>query len=275
MPSDLQAAPREPASDPIARLRGVACHLTDRRGHETQALAEVDLDLHPGELVGLLGPNGAGKSTLLRVLAGLLAPPTGSVEVLGQSAPSNLRGRPAQAFRRRRAYGSQDLDLDPEMTGTETLSLFAVLQGLPRRHREEQIGQVLEIVDLDGILERRVSSWSGGQRRRLHLALTLLGDPELLLLDEPTAGLDLSGSDRLWNELEVRTKSGRTVVVVSHDHEPVKTRAHRAIVMSSGQVRWDGPPSEILQPGSEAIEMLRSSAGPPASGNRRGRGFSR
>ncbi|HYO16899.1 MAG TPA: ABC transporter ATP-binding protein, partial [Thermoanaerobaculia bacterium] len=166
----------------------------------TRALAGVDLDLPRGVLTVLVGPNGAGKTTLLRILAGLLPPSAGSVMTLGVDNPA--AGRRRRDLRRRIGYIPQEIALDPEMTGRETLSLLATLHEVERKDRTERVESLAAAFGLSGHLPRPVSSWSGGLRRRLHLAAGMIHDPDLLLLDEPTAGLDPQGNDVLWAELD-------------------------------------------------------------------------
>ncbi|MFL6290377.1 MAG: ABC transporter ATP-binding protein [Thermoanaerobaculia bacterium] len=210
----------------LASLRGVSV----RFARAEPALAAVDLDLLPG-LTAVAGPNGAGKTTLLRVLAGYLRPDSGTAEVLRD--------------RRRIGYIPQDLALDPEMTGRETLALLAALHGVPRRERAGRVVRLAESFGTAGHLDNRVASWSGGLRRRLHLAAGMIHDPDLLLLDEPTAGLDLEGNDILWAELERRAAAGRAVVVVTHDLESAARHAGRAVILHRGRIVSDGPPRDL------------------------------
>ena len=209
-----------------ASLRGVGV----RFSHSAPALAEVDLNVLPG-LTAVVGPNGAGKTTLLRVLAGYLRPDSGTAEV-----PRD---------RRRIGYIPQDLALDPEMTGRETLALLAALHGVPRKERSGRVVQLAESFGTARHLDRPVASWSGGLKRRLHLAAGMIHDPDLLLLDEPTAGLDLEGNDFLWAELERRAMAGRSLVVVTHDLESAARHAGRAVILHRGRIVSCGPPRDL------------------------------
>jgi ABC-2 type transport system ATP-binding protein len=205
------------------------------------ALDEVDLDLVHGSLTALIGPNGAGKTTLLRVLAGLQRPDSGTVEILG-ALPVGKRNR---ELRRRTGYIPQDIALDPEMTGRETLTLLAALHGVPRGERPARIAELGAAFGTGDHLPRLVSTWSGGLRRRLHLASGMIHDPDLLLLDEPTAGLDQKGSDALWSELRRRVAAGRTVAVVTHDLAAVERQAGFVAVLDRGRVAAFGTPSGL------------------------------
>ncbi|HET9227667.1 MAG TPA: ABC transporter ATP-binding protein [Thermoanaerobaculia bacterium] len=200
-----------------ASLRGVGV----RFAHAAPALAEIDLDVPPG-LTVLVGPNGAGKTTLLRVLAGLLRPDSGNVDI-----PRD---------RRHIGYIPQEIALDPEMTGRETLALLAALHGVPRRERTDRIVRLAESFGTAGHLDQPVASWSGGLKRRLHLAAGMIHDPDLLLLDEPTAGLDKEGNDFLWAELKQRAAAGRAVVMVTHDLGSAERHADRIVTLRQGRI---------------------------------------
>lgn len=260
-------------TEPVARLRGVGRRYPGADSG-AGALEGVDLDLRPGELVAFLGANGAGKTTLLRVLAGVLPPSAGTVQVLGFEDPAAAKGRTARQWRRLRGYIAQETALDPEMTGEEILRLFATLYAVPRALRQGRMARLVATFDLHRLLKRRVATFSGGQKRRLHLAAGLLHDPRLLLLDEPAAGLDLSGGDRLWDELEHRAQHGATVVVISHDLARVKSRAGRVIVLRAGEVVADGTPQEVLVDGGRAMEDLRFSSGQHSAPRNGGQGGS-
>ncbi|HEX2163285.1 MAG TPA: ABC transporter ATP-binding protein, partial [Thermoanaerobaculia bacterium] len=192
---------------------------------------------------------GSGKTTLLRILAGVLEPSAGEVEVLGVRRPARSGGAARRALRRGTSYLSQDPALDPEMTGGETLALAAALYGLPRRARRRRVAELAAGFGLDGHLGRRVSAWSGGLKRRLHLAAGLVHDPELLLLDEPTAGLDPEGTRRLWADLAARAARGGAVAIVSHDLPAVERHAARVALLDRGALVACGPPTEVRRLG--------------------------
>jgi ABC-2 type transport system ATP-binding protein len=209
------------------------------------ALSGIDLDVGFGAVTALIGPNGAGKTTLLRILAGLLAPTAGTVEVLGVTQPATAPRR-SRELRRRLGSIPQELALDPEMTGRETLWLLAALQGVPGRDRGTRIAALGEAFGVTAHLARRVATWSGGLRRRLHLAAGMIQDPDLLLLDEPTAGLDPEGSDVLWVELGRRARSGRAVAVATHDLAAVERSADHVVLLDGGRISAAGSPRELL-----------------------------
>ncbi len=239
--------------DSAARVRGVVRTFRERaarddaepsaRRGEVTALAGVDLDLPRGAVTALVGANGAGKSTLLAILAGLLPATRGKVEILGQPPPPH-RARPRR-LAHRVGYLAQHKELDPEMTGAETLHLLAALHGLPRAIRHRRVAGLASAFGLERHLPRRVAGYSGGLGRRLHLAGGLLHDPELLLFDEPTAGLDPEGVDRLWEELTRRAAEGVAIAVATHDLTAVERRASQVVILEGGRRIAAGRPDEL------------------------------
>lgn len=232
-----------------ARARGVG-----HRFGSTPALAGVDLELRHGEITALVGANGSGKTTLLRILAGILEPSAGGVEVLGIGRPARSRRGTRRALRRRASYLSQEPALDPEMTGGEILALTATLYGLPRRRRRGRVAELAAGFGVEPHLSRRVGTWSGGLRRRLHLAAGMIHDPELLLLDEPTAGLDPEGRRLLWADLEARAARGRAVAIVTHDLAAAERHAGIVVILDRGALVAAGSPKELC-----AVDGARAS----------------
>jgi ABC-2 type transport system ATP-binding protein len=225
-----------PADEPAASLRALSFVYPDG----AEALRDVDLDVPRPGITAVLGPNGSGKSTLLALIAGRLSPTSGSVRLLGIDPVEEGR-----RLGRRLSHVVQGPALDPEMTGSETLRLFATLYGLPRRHRGARLGELVESFGLAEHLDRRVSAYSGGLRQRLHLALGMVHDPEVALLDEPTSGLDPAGRAELWRALARRGEAGRTAVVATHDVEGVERDARRVVVLHRGRVAACGSPEEL------------------------------
>ena len=229
--------PSEAAQNPqglAASLRGVR-----KDFGAVAALSDLDLDLPRGTVTALLGPNGAGKSTLLRLLAGRLVASDGTIEVLGVTDPATANRSERNALRRDVGFISQDLALDPEMTGRETLDLIAALHGVSRPRRPARIEEIAAAFGIERPLDRPVASWSGGQKRRLHLAAGMIHDPALLLLDEPTAGLDAEGIKRLWEELGRRAANGTTVMISTHDREAAEA-ADRVVELDGGRLLFLG-----------------------------------
>ncbi|MEM7583457.1 MAG: ABC transporter ATP-binding protein [Acidobacteriota bacterium] len=199
-------------------------------------LRGVDFTARRGTLTVLAGANGSGKSTLVRILAGVLEPSSGEVHFADRALAT--RGGPG--------YVAQDAALDPEMTGGETLELFAALYGLARSQCASRIAEVAASIGLEGWLDQRIDVLSGGQRRRLHLAAGMLHDPELLCLDEPGVGLDPDGVTMLWAELERRARAGCAVVIVSHDLITAERHAGVVAMLEAGRVAAIGPPAELI-----------------------------
>jgi len=217
-----------------------ACGLRHTFADGTVALDGIDLEVEPGELLAVVGANGSGKSTLLRVLAGALAPQGGEVRVFGlDPAKSDPR------IRRRVAWLSQELALDPEMRGHATLRFFAALHGLTRRAADARIAELARLFELDQHLTRRVDAYSGGLRQRLHLAIALLGAPELLLLDEPTARLDSRMRSVVEDRIARDVRGGWSAVLVTHDLVWAKERATRIAILSRGKLVAIGGTTEI------------------------------
>ncbi|HEX6903387.1 MAG TPA: ABC transporter ATP-binding protein [Thermoanaerobaculia bacterium] len=229
------------ASGPAARARGVG-----HRFGGAAALAGVDLELPRGGITALVGANGSGKTTLLRILAGILEPSAGEVEVLGIGRPAASDPGTRRALRRRSSYISQDPALDPEMTGGEILSLAAALYGVRRQGRRRRVEELAESFGVASHLARQVGAWSGGLRRRLHLAAGMIHDPELLLLDEPTAGLDPEGRRLLWADLAARAERGRSVAIVTHDLAAAERHAAIVAILDRGTLIAAGSPRDLL-----------------------------
>jgi ABC-type multidrug transport system ATPase subunit len=236
---------------PAARVCGVG-----HRFGGDPALAGVDLELRRGDVTALVGANGSGKTTLLRILAGILEPGAGEVEVLGIARPAANGHRGRRALRRRTGYVSQEPALDPEMTGAEILVLAAALHGVRRQRRRRRVAELAAAFGVDGHLPRRVDGWSGGLRRRLHLAAGMVHDPELLLLDEPTAGLDPEGCRLLWADLAARAAGGGAVAVVTHDLAAAERHAAAVVILDRGRLVAAGPPAQLRGRGGGAAADL-------------------
>jgi ABC-2 type transport system ATP-binding protein len=226
------------ASGAHVRVEGV-----QKRYGGVAALAGLDLELRPG-ITGLLGPNGAGKTTLIRILATLLAPTSGEVRVNGwRTADAADRVE----IRRRLGYLPQDLGLYPRFTVFEFVDYLAILKELDDpadRHR--RVRAALEAVELDDLAGRRIRTLSGGMRRRVGIAQAIVADPQLLLLDEPTTGLDPEQRMR-FRQLIAGLGEHRTVVLSTHLVEDVAAVCTQVVVLWQGRVRFRGSPSELRQ----------------------------
>jgi len=215
-------------------------HLIKRYG-ELAAVDGLSFSVPRGQLLAVLGPNGAGKTTTLEMMEGFVAPTAGAVRVLG----SDPR-RGGRAWRARIGLVLQSTSLDPELTVRETLRLYRGPYPAPRPVRE-----VLDLLDLGDDADARVGALSGGQRRRVDVAIGVIGRPEVLFLDEPTTGLDPEARRRAWEGIESLTAAGTTVVLTTHYIDEAERLADRLLVIAAGRIVADTTP-----------ERLRGDAGP-------------
>lgn len=205
------------------------------------ALAGVDIDLGPG-ITGLLGPNGAGKTTLLRILATVLHADQGSVELLGHD-PTTADGR--LAVRRRLGYLPQEPGFHRSFSAFEFVDYVAILKEWgDRRSRHDEVRRVLSLVGLESVSNTAIKKLSGGMRRRVAIAQAMLGDPDLLILDEPTAGLDPEQRLR-FRELLSAVASRATVLLSTHQTDDVAALCNRVVVLLGGTVHFTGTPPEL------------------------------
>ena len=204
------------------------------------AVDGVDLEVAPGEIFGLLGPNGAGKSTTVRMLTTLLVPTAGRARVAGHDVVAE-----ADAVRRSIGVALQDAAIDPLMTGAELLRLQAVLYGIYRAEHDRRIADLLERVGLTAAADRRVGTYSGGMRRRLDLALSLIHEPSVLFLDEPTTGLDPMSRMALWDEIRRLNDDGTTVLLTTQYLEEADQLADRVAIVDHGRIVRQGKPEDL------------------------------
>ena len=208
----------------------------------TTALRGLDLTAGPG-VTGLLGPNGAGKTTLLRIAATVLAPTSGEVRVLGLD-PAKPDER--LALRRRLGYLPQEPGFFRGFTAFEFVDYVAILKELTdRRPRHDEVRRVLTLAGVDPASRARIKSLSGGTKRRVALAQAMLGDPDVVLLDEPTAGLDPEQRLRFREVVSRLGEEGKTVLLSTHQTEDVAALCHHVVVLSEGRAVWSGPPRQL------------------------------
>ena len=213
---------------------------TAAKGVSVPALIDLSLQVPAGSLYGLLGPNGAGKTTALRILCTLLAPDSGAVRVAGLDALADPRG-----VRRLLGYVAQEVAIDKILTGRELLQLQGDLYHLPRHQRDRRIAELIELMGMGDWIDRRCGSYSGGMRRRLDLAAGLLHSPQVLVLDEPTVGLDIESRAAIWQVLRQLRDGGTTVLLSSHYLEEVDALADHLAIIESGTVIAEGAPSSL------------------------------
>ncbi|MBW4418074.1 MAG: ABC transporter ATP-binding protein [Myxacorys californica WJT36-NPBG1] len=211
-----------------------------KRYGSVEAVKDVSLTVQSGEIFGLLGPNGAGKTTTLRCLCTLTEPDSGTIEVSGISVVDN----PRQA-RQRLGYIAQEVALDKVLTGRELLELQAALYHLPKATAKQRIAEMIDLLGLDEWADKRTGTYSGGLKKRLDLAAGLLHQPDVLVLDEPTVGLDIESRSTVWNFLRRLREAGTTVLITSHYLEEIDALADRVAIIDRGVVIASGTPSEL------------------------------
>lgn len=214
-------------------------HLQKRYG-DVEAVKDISFKVEPGEIFGLLGPNGAGKTTTIRCLCTLAKPDAGKVEVGGISSIENPRGA-----RQRLGYVAQEVALDKVLTGRELLQLQAALYHLPKAAAETRIEQLLALLGLEEYANVKTGKYSGGLKKRLDLAAGLLHQPDVLVLDEPTVGLDIESRFVVWDFLRQLREAGTTVLITSHYLEEVDALADRVAIIDRGVVLATGTPGAL------------------------------
>jgi ABC-2 type transport system ATP-binding protein len=223
-----------------------------KRYDETVALGGVDLDVPRGAVLALLGPNGAGKTTTVRILATLTEPTEGSARVAG----FDVVQEPVEV-RRRIGLAAQDATVDELLTGRENLAMIGELHHLPRRAAGRRAGELLERFDLTAAADRLAREYSGGMRRRLDLAATLVNEPEILFLDEPTTGLDPRARNDLWGVLEHLVEGGVTVLLTTQYLEEAERLADDIAVVDHGRVIARGDARSLKrQVGGDQLHVI-------------------
>jgi ABC-2 type transport system ATP-binding protein len=244
---------RRPGRAPAAAAPGIEVVALERRYGDFHAVRGISFEVHAGEVFALLGVNGAGKTSALEVLEGLSAPSGGSVRVLGHD-PRRERA----AVRRHLGVLLQHSGLSGDLTVRETVQTWARTLTDPR-----PVAEALDQVDLSGRADVRVRSLSGGERRRLDLALALLGHPRVVVLDEPTTGLDPESRRAVWGIVRNLVDGGAAVVLTTHHLEEAEELADRIAIMHSGLVVASGTPQEISASQPATIRFTLPAGAPP------------
>ena len=216
-------------------VRGISKIFHTHEGKEHLAVDSLTFHVGVGEVYGLLGPNGAGKTTALRMLAGLMTPSAGDVlinGVNGSSDPMALKGRAG--------FLTANTGLYARLTPRETLSYFARLRGVPEPKIAEHVAHLVELLSLQRFADRRCEGMSTGERQRVQIARTLVGDPPVLILDEPTLGLDVLTNRLILHFIRDAAKLGRTIVISTHHLDEVETVCHRYGMMHRGKMLAEG-----------------------------------
>ena len=225
-----------------------------KRYGDVVAVDGLDLEVRPGECFGLLGPNGAGKTTTIEICEGLLVPTSGEVEVLGRRWSSDER-----ELRQLLGIQLQETQLAEKLTVRETVRLFRSFYD-----RGREVEEVIALVQLEEKSRARVGSLSGGQKQRLALACALVGDPQLLFLDEPTTGLDPQARRQLWELIGVLRAGGRTIVLTTHYMEEAERLCDRVAIVDHGRAIALGTPRALVQSlGADHVVEFALGAGVP------------
>jgi ABC-2 type transport system ATP-binding protein len=229
--------------------------LTKRYG-ETQALAGVSFQVPAGSILGVLGPNGAGKTTAIRVLTTLALPDSGRAQVAGFDVV-----REAAAVRRNMGVAAQDATLDNLLTGRQNLQTVAELSGVARRQAKQRAIELLDRFELADAADRVVKGYSGGMRRRLDLAASLVTRPPVLFLDEPTTGLDPTSRTRMWDVIRELVADGTTILLTTQYLDEADKLADRIVVIDHGRVIAEGSAPELKRAtGGARLEVTLSAA---------------
>lgn len=212
------------------------------KGSQQPAISDLSLQIPSGSVFGLLGPNGAGKSTLVMMLCGLLVPDSGSISLLGMNVKEK-----GDAIRKGIGVAPQDIALFPSLTAFENLFYFGKMYGLKSDHIKRQIHEYLEIFGLSDKAHKRVSTFSGGMKRRLNLIAAILHDPILLILDEPTAGVDVQSRNILLDFLLTLKTKNITILYSSHFLEEAERICTQIAIIDEGKLVAAGIPSLLIQ----------------------------
>jgi ABC-2 type transport system ATP-binding protein len=235
------------SEQPFISVLGV----TKRYGRR-RALDNISLNIGKGEIFGVIGPNGAGKSTLISLLATVNKPESGDILVDGGSIVKN-----PDAIRERIGYVPQDIALYPMLSAYDNMDFWAGIYGLKGESKKRRILAVLEYLRLADRARDRVGTFSGGMKRRLNIAASLLHKPEILIMDEPTAGVDVLSRTTIAEMIKSLKRSGCTVIITSHDIDELQLLCDRLAVMNKGSMIHTGSLSDILKrTGVESLEAL-------------------
>src|SRR5580658_9496494 len=265
-PNSVNASPQSAMSEPAKStpascalcIRGLRKSFAAPRAEAVRAVDGIDLEVHPGECFGLLGPNGAGKTTTIEICEGLTAPDAGTVELLGLNWKTG-----ADQLRQRIGIQLQETQFPEKLTVEEVLRLFRSFYrgGI-------SVDEAIRLAQLEEKRRARVGGLSGGQKQRLVMATALVGDPELLFLDEPTTGLDPQARRHLWDLVEDLKCAGRTIILTTHYMDEAEQLCDRVAIMDHGKVIALGTPNELIaEEGSEGIvEVAVNSPAPKSEG---------
>lgn len=216
-------------------------HIIKRYGHQL-VLDHVHLEIRQGEILGLLGPNGAGKTTLIHALSGLIGIDSGSIELFGERLSS-----PMLEVKRKIGLVTQDITVFEDLTAQENLAFFGGIYGLRGAELRRQITETLQFVGLTDQAHKRPSKFSGGMKRRLNIACSIIHRPRLLIMDEPTVGIDPQSRNHILESVRELQKRGTTILYTTHYMEEVQSLASRVVIMDQGHVIAQGTIDELVK----------------------------
>lgn len=229
--------------EPAVKIKNLSVTLDG----DIKALKGIDLELPAGKTVGFIGPSGAGKTTLIRSIVGRIRLDSGTIDVFGLPAGS-------AELRRQASYMTQDLSVYPDLTVKENLNYFAIMSGVNKKAAPEAIKVALNSVDIEDKADSLVMNLSGGQKQRVSLAIALLGSPKLMVLDEPTVGLDPVLRERLWTLFNKLAEKGTTLIISSHSMDEAK-RCDDLVLIRDGRIIAHDNPTELKKrTGARTIE---------------------
>jgi lipooligosaccharide transport system ATP-binding protein len=217
-----------------------ASRLTKRYG-DTTVVDDLSFHIAPGECLGVIGPNGAGKTTTIRMCLGLTAPDAGEITAMGRRMPQD-----AQAIKAELGVVSQFDTLDPDFTCAENLQVYGGYFGIGRKAMRERTPRLLEFAALSHKADAKPGELSGGMKRRLSLARALVNDPRLLLLDEPTTGLDPQARHLMWERLQLLLQQGKSILLTTHFMDEAERLCSRLLVLDHGRKIAEGPPRALI-----------------------------
>lgn len=206
------------------------------------ALEKINFEINKGETLGVLGPNGAGKSTFVSIFTGTLKPTSGDIVINGYSLSSNLG-----EIKKLIGYVPQDIALYPTLTGLDNLRFWAELYGLRGKKRDARIDEVVSIIRMNDRIKDRVDTYSGGMKRRVNIAVGLLNHPEILILDEPSVGIDIQSRKYIFEAIKELKEMNKTILLVSHIMDEMETLCDKIAVLEEGKLRAIGTKDEVLK----------------------------
>lgn len=224
-------------TDALVEARGLTKHFGT-----LEAVRGIDFDIPRGRCIGLLGPNGAGKTTTMRMLMGLTTPTAGTMRLFGEEA-----SRLPRAMRARIGLVPQETNLDPDLSVTENLEAYGRYFGLAAPVIAERVPELLRFMEIEAKTRAKVSQLSGGMKRRLVIARALIGNPDLVILDEPTTGLDPQARVLIWRQLQALKRAGRTLLLTTHYMDEAERLCDHIVVIDAGQVLAEDTPKGLIR----------------------------